>query len=137
MRDHDASLCFTASIRIPYIQNLETMELLALLCGLQLYLTRGITHLLVKSDCQLMVNVCNSGNFQHLQLGINIGEIRRTQHQFHVCSMRHAPREHNVLAHTFARYIWQINDIVVREAIPDFSQSAYWFDCSELQSLHL
>lgn len=51
MCDQDASLCFAASIGILYIQDPKTVELLALLRDLQLCLTRGISHLLVESDC--------------------------------------------------------------------------------------
>lgn len=89
------------------------MELLAILCGLQLCLTRGITRLLVKSDCQLMINACNSGHSQDSQLGNIVEEIRRVQNWFDECRMRHISREHNVLAYTFARHTWHITDIVV------------------------
>lgn len=74
--DLDATLCFAASIGIPCIQDLEIVDLLALLRGLQLCLAWGISHLLVESNCQLMVNACNSSTFQDSQLGNIIDEIR-------------------------------------------------------------
>lgn len=78
VRDSKAAICFVASIGISYIKDLEIVKLLALLRGPQLYLAWGISHLLVESDNQLMVNACNSSTFQGSHLGKIVEEIRRT-----------------------------------------------------------
>lgn len=125
LQDHTRSLCFKANVGIPKFHELEAIELLAIFRALHFFLKKSIIHLIVESDCHLMVQECNGDSPPTSRMGILVEEIRKLKAHFGSCDITHTPREFNVSAHTLARHAWHVKDMVIWESIPDFASVAY------------
>lgn len=122
------NFCFVASLRIQDIHEMEVIELIAILRRLQLCATKDMEHLNVESDCLLMVQECNTTGPPSSRLGILVEEICKLRDCFRTCTIAHVFWEHNVLAHTFARHAWQVQDVIIWETIPNSASAAFWLD---------
>lgn len=117
-----------ASVSEKEVQDPETIELLAILRGLQIGSRMGFRKIIVEGDCLLMIRACQSDQASTSMLGNIVLEIKQLQRDFEKCRFKHTFREQNVPAHKLARFAWQVESIVMWEHIPDFITQAIWLD---------
>lgn len=72
-----------ASMKECHIQSREVTEALAIFKGIQLYLHLGLSHLVVKSDCQSMILMLQDAVDSNSPLGNIIHEIKALQVYFY------------------------------------------------------
>lgn len=83
-----------ASVKESDTLNPKTVEALAILWSLQQYIHLGLTHLIIESDYQFVVNKLLVGDFD-LNLGIQFVDIREWMGKFLDCHIQFAFRECN------------------------------------------
>lgn len=82
----------------------KKIELLVILRGMQLCLAHDFSQIQVKSDCLLMVNLCNNANPIDSRFGIITAEIKKIQEHFELCTLSFIRRELNFSAHLLAHH---------------------------------
>ncbi|XP_042950144.1 uncharacterized protein LOC122282259 [Carya illinoinensis] len=130
LRDGRGEVILAASKMECYIEEPETIELVAILRGLQLCIQSGISKLVVESDCKLLVEILQQEPQQDAsQLGNLTSEVKRLMSHFEVCLCKHVSRVGNRAAHKLARMAWNVDDLVVwGESVPEPIAHVIWVD---------
>ncbi|XP_042988690.1 uncharacterized protein LOC122316220 [Carya illinoinensis] len=109
--------------------NPEIIELLAVFQGMQMRVGRFVMNLIVESYYLLLVDSLNKNDMLDFELGALYGEVMRRKTCFASCSFTHVFREGNLVAHSLARYTWNVENIEIWEdCIPNFLSQALWPD---------
>ncbi|XP_042965942.1 uncharacterized protein LOC122299620 [Carya illinoinensis] len=130
LRDGRGEVILAASKMECYIEEPETIELVAILRGLQLCIQSGISKLVVESDCKLLVEILQQEPQQDAsQLGNLTSEVKRLMSLFEICLCKHVSRVGNRAAHKLARMAWNVDDLVVwGESVPEPIAHVIWVD---------
>lgn len=101
-----ASICEYTS------HNPEITQGLAMVRDIQLCLNLGIYHLIVESDCQLLVKKIQSQD-ESLSFGGNIiHDVKSLMTHFYTCSVHFSHRQSNITTHKLARFACNVHNIV-------------------------
>ncbi|KAF5445494.1 hypothetical protein F2P56_034541 [Juglans regia] len=106
-----------------------TIELIAWLRGLQLCLPLGISKLVVEFDCLLLVQELQESHEFSSTNGNLLKDVRDLMKHFNELHIKHVYREGNGVAHSLARFAWNVVDIQMWwDYVPAFVNHALWFD---------
>lgn len=86
------------------------MEGVAILQGLQQCMHMEISHILIESDCQYVVNQILNEEFSS-KLGNLLYDIKDWMGKLVDCHIQFAYHEYNRVAHSLARHAWSIPNI--------------------------
>lgn len=122
-------LLVVSSIKEKVFQDLKTVECLAILRGLQLYLNLRIACLTIESNCQLIVNQLQSLNCSSSIFGNILLNIRGLMSLFSSCNIQFASKNCNQASHKLAHFAWNVEHILPwYDNCPEFLSQAVWFD---------
>ena len=111
------------------VEELEAVELIAVLRGLQLCVSMGISRIQVESDCLLVVEALEHNNMAGSLLGLLYQDIKSISSCFVECSFVYVPRKGNRVAHTLALYAKNVEDIAMWwDCVLDFLSQVLWLD---------
>ncbi|XP_042950614.1 uncharacterized protein LOC122282698 [Carya illinoinensis] len=131
LRDKEGKVIFAASKSEPAIADPMEIELLAMLRGLQLCVSLGITSLQVESDSLLTVQELEKEGYSTTLWGGLIQEVKSLLQRYPNWSIQHKGREANGVAHCLARFAWNLDDICIWwNSVPDCISQAIWVDSS-------
>ncbi|CAI9760756.1 unnamed protein product [Fraxinus pennsylvanica] len=130
LRDQAGKVLMTASKRDWEVADPEMIEFLAVLRGLQLIMPMGISHLVIESDCLLVVSQLNDvESITTSPWGSIIADIRRLLFSFMDVTICHVSRLGNGVAHELARHAWEVESIQMWwEGFPDFISQTIWLE---------
>lgn len=74
--DDQGTFCFAAFLGLHEPNEPEEIELLAISRVLQLYVSMGISKILVKSDCLLIIKLCNEERPKNSRFGVLVSKLR-------------------------------------------------------------
>lgn len=106
------NVIWVATIRENHINQLEIVECLAILRGLQLCLHLGFPNLLIDSDCQLVVNELQQETPSSSHLGNLYLDIKALMTNFQQCNIIFYYRHYNSVAHSLAKFAWNVDHIL-------------------------
>lgn len=133
LRDARGKAILRASLCEEHVDNPITIEALAILRGLQHSLTQGFTHILVESDCQLVVNEMLNAENSSSEMGNIYLDVKDLMSRFRDFSLHFASRLCNIAAHRLARNSWHVNQAVLWHGdMLDFLTQTVWFDNLDL-----
>ncbi|KAF5471637.1 hypothetical protein F2P56_008414 [Juglans regia] len=129
LRDEAGQVVMAATKKEDFVDEPATIELLAVLRGLQFFLSLGIPNLVVESDCLVVVQELQDSQESLSSNGNLIQDVKRLMQLFRNSSVQHVYRDGNGVAHTLARYAWNVDDVQMWwDAVPAFVTHALWFD---------
>ncbi|XP_042939615.1 uncharacterized protein LOC122274667 [Carya illinoinensis] len=130
LRDGRGEVIFAASKIECFIEGPKTIELVAVLRGLQLCIQSGISKLMVESDCKLLVEKLQQESQQDAShLGNLTFEVKRLMSHLDVRLCKHVSCLDNSVAHKLARMAWNVDDLVVwGESVPESIAHVIWVD---------
>ncbi|XP_041004081.1 uncharacterized protein LOC121249435 [Juglans microcarpa x Juglans regia] len=121
LRDDKGKLVMPASKIENEVENPSTIELVALLRGLQLIVHLGFSKLVVESDCMLLVQELNKEQDFLSADGNLIIEAKSLLKHFQEVEVQHVHRMGNEVAQSLARYTWNVDNISMWwEHVPTF-----------------
>lgn len=109
LRDSKGDEIMAASLLENEVSNLESIESLATLRGLQPSMHLGISHLTFERDCQVEVNELLSFEESNSLLGNVFQDIKSLMTIFLECNIKCANRSCNGVSHNIARYSCNVN----------------------------
>ncbi|CAI9762880.1 unnamed protein product [Fraxinus pennsylvanica] len=130
LRDQTGTVLMAASKGEWEVADPEMIEFLAVLRGLQLVMSMGISRLVIESDCLFVVSQLNDEeSISLLPWGSIIADIRCLLSAFLDVKICHVNRLGNGIAHELARHAWEVESIQMWwEGFPDFISQAIWLD---------
>jgi ribonuclease HI len=121
VRDHTGGFVVAECRKYSHIVDPGMVELLACRDAVWLAKARGWSHVVVETDCQLIVKEWNEGKVQRSASTLIMREMKATISDFQGFTFCFAKREANKSAHVCAREALSINSLdVFYELIPDF-----------------
>ncbi|XP_040990895.1 uncharacterized protein LOC121238111 [Juglans microcarpa x Juglans regia] len=125
LRDAQGKVIMSVSKGEWEVEQPEVIEFMAALRGLQLISHMGITHLVLESDCLLVVKELNEASTDQSPQGYIIREIRLLLDNFIDVTVCHVNRLGNGVAHGLARHTWIVDSIIMWwDGFPDFISQA-------------
>ncbi|CAI9760898.1 unnamed protein product [Fraxinus pennsylvanica] len=107
----------------------EDVEEMALLRGLQFTSNLGIQNLIINSDNLLLVEEVNIADESNAMYRNIIAEAKRLMNTFPICILEHYSRLTNGAAHRLARHSWNIKDVQIWwRNCPDFIVNVVYHD---------
>ncbi|KAF5455283.1 hypothetical protein F2P56_024878 [Juglans regia] len=129
LRDDKGKLVMATSKIENEVDNPSTIELLALLRGLQLVVYLGFSKLVVESDCMLLVQELKNEQDSLLANDNLIMEAKSLLQHFQEVEVQYVHRMRNEVAHRLARYAWNVDNISMWwEHLPTFVDHSLWID---------
>jgi hypothetical protein len=122
LRDHDGRTCGVAAKWYDHCLNALTAEALACRNGMQLALNRGVTRLLVETDCQVLVQLCNKQTTQRSEVDPTLYQMIELSRSFEFFELSFTHITCNRLTHECARLVsrgnpvdeWLVLDLVCK-----------------------
>lgn len=129
LHDDQGKVIGTATqVELNFTEPLE-VELLVVFRGMQLCAPLGVHNLMVETNCLLAVLTLEEGAILYACHNNMISKILMLKTMFGECKFQYVNMLDNRVAHTFARFAWQMKITTVWwDSIPDFSMSALWID---------
>lgn len=128
LRDSKGEVIFTASIHENTFHNPKIIESLAMLRGLQLCLNLRIHHLVIESECQILVKELQSSELSSLSSGNIIQDLKFLMAWFSICSINFAYQQSNTVAYKFAGFTYNVETIILwYVVIHKFPSQTKWF----------
>ncbi|CAI9783491.1 unnamed protein product [Fraxinus pennsylvanica] len=130
LRDQTGTVLMAASKGEREVADPEMIEFPAVLQGLQLVMSMGISRLVIESDCLFVVSQLNDEESISLSPWSSIiADIRCLLSVFLDVKICHVNRLGNGVAHELARHAWEVESIQMWwEGFPDFISHAIWLD---------
>ncbi|XP_042942894.1 uncharacterized protein LOC122277073 [Carya illinoinensis] len=133
LRDSTGTVVMAATISETEVNDPSTIELLAILRGMQMCIPLGIPKLMVESDCLMLVNELQSSQAPSSVNSNLVMEVKNLMSCFHEVLFEHVNRTCNGVAHVLARYAWNVCDVQMWwGSAPAFAGQALWFDHADL-----
>ncbi|XP_041016296.1 uncharacterized protein LOC121258801 [Juglans microcarpa x Juglans regia] len=131
VRDDHGQVIMAVSKTEPEVSKAESVELLAMLRGLQFSSQMGLSKIILESDSLILVEALQVEGESLLVLGNLISEVKRMLHQFQEAKVQHVPRMGNQVAHCLARHAWRVQDVELwMHSFPDIIAQHVWLDNS-------
>lgn len=96
----------------------------------------GIRKIILKSDCLLMIQLCNLEGGMHpsSEVGVLAKEIHELVKAFDTCKLQHVYREFNIHVHLLECFAWHLDSCILWENNLGFVNLAVWLDahCNSL-----
>lgn len=92
------------------VRDAETIETLAILRSIQQCIHLGIRHLLIESDCQVVVNQIIMEDESLAEVGPLIHDIKEWMGKFTSCKIQFCHSSNNMAAHTPAKYAQNVDE---------------------------
>jgi ribonuclease HI len=97
-----ANMIRAQSLWYEHAANAVTMETMAIRVRARLVVERGYNQVIIESDSQLAVNLCNGGDHNRSKIMSICQEFREIGRAFSSCSIIFVGREANLAAHLYA-----------------------------------
>ncbi|KAF5470679.1 hypothetical protein F2P56_011176 [Juglans regia] len=129
LRDENGKVVWAATKAEDAVDAPVTIELIAVLRGLQLCQPLGIPNLVVETDCLSLVQELQGTQESFSPNGNLIKDAKELMRHFPELQVQHVYRDGNRVAHNLARFAWIIDDIIMWwDSVPGFVDHALWFD---------
>lgn len=112
-RDHGGRVILVGSTMERNVGEPKTIEALVVLRSLQHCASQGITHLIMESDCYLLVEELNSSAAPTSKLGNIILDIRNLLAYFVNCQIQYVNRDCDRTSHQLTRHAWCVKELVL------------------------
>lgn len=105
------------------------VDLLAIFKGLQFYTLLGVPKIIVETNCLLAMQALEKGVESVADHRNLLLEILRFKNKFIECTFNYVSQQGNQVAHSLARYVWQVaTTMVLWDSCPDFLLSSLRID---------
>lgn len=111
LRDTRSNCVMTASIREGDAFNPMAVKAKTILRGLQLCMHLGLSHLIIESDCKIVVDSILQREDSMSEIGNLIYDIKEWMGNFQDCKIQFIHQHCNRAAHTLARFTWTVDNI--------------------------
>ncbi|XP_041009383.1 uncharacterized protein LOC121253437 [Juglans microcarpa x Juglans regia] len=133
LRDEKGDVLMAVSKSEHELHEPASVELLAMLRGLQFILHLGISKVVLKSDYLLMVEALANSEDSLSSQGNLLKEVRNLLSHFNKYQVQHVIRGGNQVAHFLAKHAWSVYDLEMWMGfVPSFLHQYIWLDQANL-----
>ncbi|XP_042939486.1 uncharacterized protein LOC122274515 [Carya illinoinensis] len=134
LRDERGEMVLAMSKAEHELHDPESVELVAILRGLQFILQLGIRKIVLESDSLLMVEALKANQDSLSLQGNMLKEVKNMMNCFEEKKVQHVCRSGNQVAHTLAKHAWSIPDVELwMGLVPAFLSQVYWLDSQNVR----
>lgn len=113
VKDHKDETLMVASIPKSSVADLESLEALTILRGLQLCLYQGISNLIIETNCLLVVEEILQREAPSSAIGNILMDIKELMSHFTDCVIQYGNYMANMVAHKLVRNSWHVNHVAM------------------------